>query len=113
MPETHRSSSFTPNHHALAREFVLLDNFYHDAEVSADGHHWVTSAYATDYVETFWPSTYAGGGNKERLDLHDDPVAPTRADYAIRRRGNSDVGRLPNGGGLAALCRPFRHGAAR
>ena len=40
-----------PNHHALARQFVLFDNFYHDAEVSADGHHWVTSAYATDYVE--------------------------------------------------------------
>ena len=65
----------TPNHHALAREFVLFDNFYHDAEVSADGHHWVTSAYATDYVEKFWPSMYAGRGRKGRLDLHDDPVA--------------------------------------
>ncbi|RYY09784.1 MAG: YncE family protein, partial [Cytophagaceae bacterium] len=30
----------TPNHHALAREFVLLDNFYVNAEVSADGHNW-------------------------------------------------------------------------
>jgi len=28
----------TPNAHALAREFVLLDNFYADGEVSADGH---------------------------------------------------------------------------
>jgi len=65
----------TPNHHALAREFVLLDHFFHDAEVSADGHHWVTSAYATDYVEKFWPSMYAGRGQKVRLDLHDDPVA--------------------------------------
>lgn len=65
----------TPNHHALAREFGLLDHFFHDAEVSADGHHWVTSAYATDYVEKFWPSMYAGRGQKARLDLHDDPVA--------------------------------------
>ncbi len=65
----------TPNHHALAREFVLFDNFFHNAEVSADGHHWVTSAYATDYVEKFWPSMYGGRGRKERLDLHDDPVA--------------------------------------
>jgi hypothetical protein len=65
----------TPNHHALAREFVLFDNLYHDAEVSADGHHWVTSAYATDYVEKFWPAMYAGKGQRARLDLHDDPVA--------------------------------------
>ncbi|MBI4482630.1 MAG: bifunctional YncE family protein/alkaline phosphatase family protein [Acidobacteria bacterium] len=50
----------TPNHHALAREFVLLDNFYADAEVSADGHNWSTAAYATDYVEKLWPTTYAG-----------------------------------------------------
>jgi hypothetical protein len=64
----------TPNHHALARQFVLFDNFYHDAEVSADGHHWVTSAYATDYVQKFWPSMYAGRG-RERPSLHDDPVA--------------------------------------
>jgi hypothetical protein len=65
----------TPNHHALAREFVLLDNVYHDAEVSADGHHWVTGAYATDYVEKFWPSMYAGRGRKERPSLHDDTTA--------------------------------------
>ena len=42
----------TPNHHALVREFVLLDNFYVDGEVSADGHEWTMGAYATDYVET-------------------------------------------------------------
>ncbi len=54
----------TPNHHALAREFVLLDNFYVNAEVSADGHNWTTSAYATDFVEKTWPANYSGrGGN--------------------------------------------------
>jgi len=41
----------TPNLHALAREFVLLDNFYCDAEVSADGHNWSMGGYATDYLE--------------------------------------------------------------
>ncbi len=50
----------TPNHHALAREFVLLDNLYCDAEVSADGHNWSMGAYATDYVEKTWPSQYSG-----------------------------------------------------
>ncbi len=48
----------TPNHHALAREFVLLDNFYVDAEVSADGHEWSMAAYATDFVEKMWPLSY-------------------------------------------------------
>lgn len=52
----------TPNHHALAREFVLLDNFYVDAEVSADGHNWSTAAYATDYVEKTWPTNYGQRG---------------------------------------------------
>ena len=52
----------TPNLHALARDFVLLDNFYDDAEVSADGHNWSTAAYATDYVEKTWPTNYSGRG---------------------------------------------------
>jgi len=54
--------TITPNHHALAREFVLLDNFYHNAEVSADGHNWSMGAYATDYVEKTWPTMYSGRG---------------------------------------------------
>jgi YVTN family beta-propeller protein len=52
----------TPNQHALAREFVLLDNFYVDAEVSADGHNWSTAAYANDFVEKTWPTSYGGRG---------------------------------------------------
>lgn len=54
----------TPNQHALAKEFVLLDNFYADGEVSADGHSWSTGAYATDYLEKNWVTSYGGrGGN--------------------------------------------------
>ena len=54
----------TPNQHALAREFVLLDNFYVDGEVSADGHNWSFGAYATDYLEKTWVTSYGGrGGN--------------------------------------------------
>jgi YVTN family beta-propeller protein len=52
----------TPNQHALAREFVLLDNFYVDAEVSADGHNWSMAAYATDYTEKTWPTNYSNRG---------------------------------------------------
>lgn len=53
---------YTPNQHALAEEFVLLDNFYVDAEVSADGHNWSLSAYADDYTEKTWPTNYGGRG---------------------------------------------------
>jgi YVTN family beta-propeller protein len=69
MPEGNGDSSLclfpqkiTPNQHALAREFVLFDNFYVDAEVSADGHNWSMGAYATDYVEKTWPTLYGGRG---------------------------------------------------
>jgi YVTN family beta-propeller protein len=54
----------TPNQHALAREFVLLDNFYVDGEVSADGHNWSTGAYATDFLEKNWPTTYGSRGGE-------------------------------------------------
>lgn len=52
----------TPNQHKIVEEFVLLDNFYADGEVSADGHNWSTSAHATDYLEKNWPSSYGGRG---------------------------------------------------
>jgi DNA-binding beta-propeller fold protein YncE len=52
----------TPNQHALAREFVLLDNFYVNGEVSADGHNWSLGGYATDYLEKTWPTSYGGRG---------------------------------------------------
>ena len=52
----------TPNQHKLAAEFVLLDNFYVDAEVSMDGHNWSMAAYATDYLEKTWPTSYGGRG---------------------------------------------------
>ena len=54
----------TPNQHKLARDFVLLDNFYVDGEVSADGHNWSMGGYATDYLEKNWVTSYGGrGGN--------------------------------------------------
>jgi phospholipase C len=52
----------TPNQHALAKQFVLLDNFFVNAEVSADGHNWSMGGYATDYLEKTWPSSYGGRG---------------------------------------------------
>lgn len=53
---------YTPNQHKIVDEFVLVDNFFVDAEVSADGHNWSMGAYATDYLEKTWPSSYGGRG---------------------------------------------------
>ena len=70
----------TPNIHALAREFVLLDNLYCDAEVSADGHNWSMGAYATDYVEKTWPSQYSG--RRRTYDYEGGtPIAAPSAGY--------------------------------
>jgi len=54
--------NITPNQHALVDNFILLDNYYVDGEVSADGHDWCMGAYATDYMEKNWPTSYGGRG---------------------------------------------------
>jgi YVTN family beta-propeller protein len=43
--------NITPNHHALAENFVLLDNTYCNGVLSADGHQWTNEGYVTDYLE--------------------------------------------------------------
>src|SRR5581483_9267157 len=69
-----------PNHHKLAREFVLFDNFYVSADVSADGHNWSTSAIANDFVEKMWPSTY--GRRNPNYDFEGgEPAAYPPAGY--------------------------------
>lgn len=53
----------TPNQHKLASDFVLLDNFFVNAEVSCDGHNWSMGAYANDYLEKTWPTYYSRRGD--------------------------------------------------
>jgi YVTN family beta-propeller protein len=52
----------TPNQHEFARRFVTFDNFYADAEVSADGWSWANGAYANDYIQRNWWLDYNGYG---------------------------------------------------
>lgn len=52
--------NITPNLHKLADEFVLYDNFYVNADVSAEGHNWSSAAIAPDYTVKMWPNSYAG-----------------------------------------------------
>ena len=67
----------TPNAHALAESFVLLDNLYCDAEVSADGHNWSMGAYATDFVEKLWPPDYGSKGFDYWFEGNDANAFPT------------------------------------
>jgi YVTN family beta-propeller protein len=50
----HFGREVTPNHHKLAEEFVLMDNYYCSGILSADGHQWTDEAYVTDYIEKFF-----------------------------------------------------------
>jgi YVTN family beta-propeller protein len=70
----------TPNLHKMAREFVLLDNFYVNADVSADGHNWSTAAIAPDYVQKMWPNKYAN--RRIQYDFEEgDPLSLPPAGY--------------------------------
>jgi YVTN family beta-propeller protein len=53
-----------PNHHELARRFTLFDNFYADADVSADGQSWAAAAGVTDYTNKTWPISYSPSPRK-------------------------------------------------
>jgi len=65
----------TPNHHRLADQFVLLDNFYANGGNSADGHQWLTQANETAYC--LWPGytgrSYPFDGT--------DPIAYSRSGF--------------------------------
>ena len=64
----------SPNHHELARQFVLLDNTYCDGEVSVDGHQWSKGGYVTDFMQRTWPSQYGGKGAPPLTEeLSDNP----------------------------------------
>jgi hypothetical protein len=52
--------SALPNHHRLAREFVLLDNFYRLGDGYGDGLQWSFAAIASDFVQKMWPAGAAG-----------------------------------------------------
>ncbi len=54
----------TPNLHALANRFALLDNFYDCAEASGDGWPWSTQSIATEYVIKNLPYNYSGRGRQ-------------------------------------------------
>jgi YVTN family beta-propeller protein len=126
-------AAVTPNHHALAREFVLLDHFYVDGEVSADGHEWSMGAYATDFVERTWPLSYRGNRRVPYPSEGSFAMARPAAGYLWDRGGEGrqlsqlrrihqerpDPGRAGNNvgagaeGPLRSVLPHLRHGLSR
>jgi YVTN family beta-propeller protein len=60
-----------PNHLELAKQFAFSDNFYVDADVSADGHRWLTNTYPNEWMETHHPASYGG-----KRELKEESKAP-------------------------------------
>jgi YVTN family beta-propeller protein len=72
-----------PNHLALARQFTFSDNFYVDADVSADGHRWLTNTYPNEWMETTHPASYGGGRQQKEESKAPGKFGMTGASGAI------------------------------
>ena len=96
----------TPNHHALARNFVTLDRFLNSGEFSNTGWQWTTAARTTDYSEKSAPVSYAGRGFTYDQEGSNRNVNVGLATLGERRAGNpatpDDPDRLPGFADVAA-----------
>jgi YVTN family beta-propeller protein len=54
-----REIDVTPNHHAIARQWAISDNFYADSDVSVDGHHWLVGSYPNVWTESSLMAAYS------------------------------------------------------
>jgi len=82
--------AITPNQHALAERFALLDNFYVCAEVSFDGWAWSTQGIANAYLERNVPYNYSGRGRSYDSE-------GTNNGTAVELKGMRDIAMSPNG----------------
>lgn len=108
----------TPNHHALARRFGLLDNYYCNGVVSADGHSWATEGNVTDHLERSF------GGFTRSYTFGDDPLTYTRTGFiwdrvldaglTFRNYGEMDYAEpVPADSGFREIYRDFVSGSHR
>ena len=91
----------TPNHHALAKRFGILDNYYCNGVLSADGHSWATEGNVTPYLER------AFGGFSRSYTFGDDPLTYSSSGflwdhvlaggYSFRNYGEMDYAKPPEG----------------
>lgn len=104
----------TPNHHALAEEFVLLDNYYCEGVLSADGHSWATEGNVTPYLER------AFGGFSRSYTFGDDPITYSSTGFiwdhvlagglSFRNFGEMDTAEPPSGWKVDSVWRNYAKG---
>ncbi|MCX6626006.1 MAG: hypothetical protein NTW28_00050, partial [Candidatus Solibacter sp.] len=62
-----RDINVTPNHHAMASQWAMSDNFYTDSDVSVDGHHWLVGSYPNAWTESSLMAAYSDQKKDFRL----------------------------------------------
>ena len=89
----------SPNHHALADRFGLLDNYYASSVNSADGHQWTDEAVANVFAERvygFFPTNSAVPGvtsyGNNSLDLPPDSLWSNALNHNVSLRNYGEDG---------------------
>ncbi|MBS1682058.1 MAG: bifunctional YncE family protein/alkaline phosphatase family protein [Bacteroidetes bacterium] len=88
------NATIMPNHLALANRFSISDNFYVDADVSADGHKWLANTYPNEWIETQHPASYGGGRRLKEESKAPGKFAMTGASGAIYPEDYNQYGSL-------------------
>jgi YVTN family beta-propeller protein len=104
----------TPNHHALARQYVLLDNYYCNGVNSADGHSWSTEGNTSDHLEKSF------GGFARSYTFGDDPLTYSSTGFiwnnvlqhglSFRNYGEFDYASVPSGASWLQIYTDFTNG---
>ncbi|HEY3853986.1 MAG TPA: bifunctional YncE family protein/alkaline phosphatase family protein [Verrucomicrobiae bacterium] len=105
----------SPNHHALATQYVLLDNYYCNGVNSADGHSWSTEGNTTDHLEKSF------GGFSRSYTFGDDPLTYSSTGFiwnnvlehglSFRNYGEFDYASVPSGATWQKIYTDFTNGA--
>lgn len=104
----------TPNHHALAMQYVLLDNFYCNGVNSADGHSWCTEGNTSDHLEKSF------GGFVRSYTFGDDPLTYSASGFiwnnvlqhglSFRNYGEFDYASVPSGASWLKIYQDYTNG---
>ncbi len=107
----------TPNHHALAERYVLLDNYYCNGVNSADGHAWSVEGVASSYLEKSF------GGWTRSYPFGDDPLSYASSGFiwdhvlaaglTFRNYGEFDAAKAEPNGSFIQIYRDFLNGTGK
>jgi len=92
--DTVRNTDVMPNHMALARQFAISDNFFVDADHSADGHRWLVGTYPNEWVETSTSANYGNNRSMRQNSKAPGNLAVTGASSAIYPEDYNEAGSI-------------------